>query len=112
MTKSWFLFKRRIKFIWQKWTRGFSDEEMWNLDITIAKFILPRIKRHFEINKSIPYGVEEVEWEEIKRKMLFAIQYFAVPDRGIFGYEENEKRSKEVSEGLDLFAKYFHMLWI
>lgn len=123
---SWFLIKRRIKFIWQKWTRGFSDEEMWNLDITISKFILPRLKRHFEINKSVPYGVDEAEWEEIKKKMIIAFEYFAIPGKGIFGIdpdEENceiaraynlkkyEKQEKDINEGFELFAKFFHMLW-
>jgi len=30
----------------QRIERGFDDSEIWNLDLTIAKFILPRIKHY------------------------------------------------------------------
>ena len=33
-----------IKQKWQKLTRGYSDEELWNLDSTICEWLLPRLK--------------------------------------------------------------------
>lgn len=36
--------KRWPKYLWQKITRGYADCELWNLDVTIAEFILPRLK--------------------------------------------------------------------
>ena len=33
-----------LKNKYQKITRGFTDEEIWNLDNTIAKWLLPRLK--------------------------------------------------------------------
>ena len=41
--------KRYWKFLWQRWTRGFDDSETWSLYDTIARFILPRLKRFKEI---------------------------------------------------------------
>lgn len=32
---------RRMKHAWQLTTRGWSDRDCWNLDLTFAKFIAP-----------------------------------------------------------------------
>ena len=32
------------KFTKQRLERGFDDSETWNLDLTIAKFVLPRLE--------------------------------------------------------------------
>lgn len=42
--------KRKLKFLWQKLTRGYSDDEIWNLDVTLVKFLLPRLNRYCQIN--------------------------------------------------------------
>jgi len=38
-----YMIKRRLKWFWQKRTRGFDDRELWSLEYTIAKYILPRL---------------------------------------------------------------------
>ena len=35
---------RRVKWICQKISRGYSDEDLFSLDDTISRFILPRLK--------------------------------------------------------------------
>lgn len=51
MTGRWFV--RELKFFKQKITRGFSDKQLWNLDVTLAKFLLPRFKRYLKITKNV-----------------------------------------------------------
>ena len=38
------------KYKQQRIERGFDDSELWNLDYTIASFVLPRLKRLKELN--------------------------------------------------------------
>lgn len=43
-----FELKRRIKFWWQKRTRGWSDDECWNLDYSFILWINSRLKVYKE----------------------------------------------------------------
>lgn len=42
---------RRLRWFIQRRRRGFDDRELWGLDFTIAKFILPRLKAFNDFNK-------------------------------------------------------------
>ena len=35
---------RNLKYFWQRRTRGWDDSDLYSLDYTIAKFVLPRLK--------------------------------------------------------------------
>jgi hypothetical protein len=76
----------------------FEDEELWDLDFTIADFILPRLIRFKELNNS--EGVEEV-----LDKMILAFELIVNDDIK----DENEKI---IDEGLKLFSKNFRKLWL
>jgi len=93
--------KRFFKKTYQKITRGYSDEECWNLDYTIAKFILPRLRhfkknchtltwrRHKIVNGEVVELVESEmleptdektwlnseEWDEVMENMIFAFEF-------------------------------------
>ena len=54
MDNNWYRFYRPYWFFWQRITRGFNDSETWNLDYTIAKLVLPRLKRFKELTNGIP----------------------------------------------------------
>lgn len=41
---TWVLGRREITFFWQRRTRGFDDSELWSLDHTFIKYMLPRLK--------------------------------------------------------------------
>ena len=87
----------------QRAERGFDDTELWNLNATIAQFILPRLKRFREINKSYPKAISEKEWNEILDKMIkFFEEYLD---------ENNYLEDNLEKEGIELFAKYFLDLW-
>ncbi len=100
----------------QRLTRGFDNSELWNLDTTIVKFILPRLKvfRSFECGH--PGHIDTMEeWNEILDKMIKGFEYYLDEnlgeDKNLTFKENNANREKIISEGLDLFRKYFSNLW-
>ena len=80
----------------QRAERGFDNTELWNLDVTIAKFLVPRLKAAKD-----SYALEE----EIMDKIIFAFEY-ASSDQIFQG-----KMPDEVAEGLQLFAGNYFRLW-
>lgn len=106
-------------------------DELYDLDITIAKFILPRLiayKQHCERTPRMTMTREE--WDEILDKMIYAFERIAcqteedTPEykayiKAIWNNEEDLtdlKRAakaslKPISEGLSLYHKYYRNLW-
>lgn len=118
--------KKRLR----KKTGKVIDEELWNFDITICKWMVPRLKRFKEINCAYP-GIEPMEtpekWNAALDKMIraFELAHYDPIDLDIdlnyapeLEFNTNyykqvfEKWKKEVDEGLHLFAEYFNHLWI
>ena len=116
-----------------------NPKETWSLDITFAKYIIPRLKKFKELNNGYP-GIEEVntpeKWDEALDKMIQAFEYVIDWDEYwlddprydytdiMFGddkelYEsivenkrmEDIRRLTAINEGLQLFAKYYMRLW-
>ena len=104
--------KWHIKQKWQKLTRGYFDEELWNLDYTICKWILPRLKSFKEQTKDYPPELNNLaEWKEIIQKIIDAFEIYSIdlPETPYSSsYEEDDKR---VREGFELLSKHFHNLW-
>ena len=83
---------RFFKFVWQRKTKGFDDSETWNLDNTIANFVLPRLKRYKELNGGCPIleGFEESsdknddkmheEWNKIIDRIIFSLERISKDD--------------------------------
>lgn len=86
---------------------GFDDTELWSFYTTIAKFILPRLKRFKKTNAGFPLQFSSrKEWNKILRKMIVAFEIIVKDDCSEFS--ENEKK---VKEGLALFSEHFLGLW-
>lgn len=97
------ILRRRIRWIWQKITRGFTDCDLWDLDHTIAKFVLPRLKAFKKQLHGYPSGLDEKQWDAIIGKMIVAFEHIIK--------EDDWTHAKEVDEGLELFGLYFQNLW-
>jgi hypothetical protein len=67
----------RIKYLFRWIKNGFPDSDTWSLDITIAKYTLPRLKRLKELKDGYPSDMTEQQWDEILDKMIFAMDYLA-----------------------------------
>lgn len=66
---------RRLKLLFQKITRGWDDSDTCGLDYTIAKFVLPRLKRFREIIETKDVGIpvfshEDFKYDREKKKWL------------------------------------------
>lgn len=106
--------ERRIKSKEYKSCHGFEPCESWNLNITIAHFIYPRLKKFRQDANCFPIGTKNIdEWYDIIDKMLLAFALIIDQDNN----EEftnsfySDKQINEIKEGLELFAKYFNDLW-
>lgn len=99
--------KRKIRFIYQKVTLGFSDRDTWNLDYTMAKFLLPRLIRYKQICDCCPSRLDVQEWNLILEKIIRSMEIVS----GEFSEYTIDSYSEEVQEGCDLLGKYFTDLW-
>lgn len=101
-------FKRSLKHLWQKLSRGFSDKETWNLDVTFAEFALPRLKRFRQISKKIPADLTTEKWNEILNDIEFA--FTKIVDDDYYTLDSVEDNTR-IEKGLKLFAEYYRNLW-
>lgn len=113
--------KRQRKKWLKKHGKYVPYSDLWSLDITIANFVLPRLKKFKKENIGYP-GIEEMDtpekWDEALDKMILAFEY-VVHNYGWYvvnpkKYEQDElkRRCAVIDEGLQLFAKWFQYLWI
>lgn len=125
----------------QKKNRSIKYKDIYNLDNTIARFILPRLKFYKKNTIGYPPDLTLKEWKDILDKMILSLELIldtSEPDFGERKYhiekmDDNlsklvedpdstfdseaymkwckDKESK-INEGLKLFAEYFQSLWI
>ncbi len=108
----WRFIKRAIRFWWQRRTRGWDDSETWNLDVTIAKFAAPRLKRFKELNNGHPHCLNmdtEEKWDSAIDEMIWALDNVAKDNIGSPEYAMTE--SDRCENGLKLFGEWFRALW-
>jgi hypothetical protein len=99
--------KRSFRFFLQRRTRGWDDGDTFSLDYSLAKVILPRLKRFKKLTIAVPCELEEKEWHDILDKMIAAFEFSGSESRWSADQEEFLKHQ----EGLDLFAQYYWALW-
>jgi hypothetical protein len=102
---------KKLSFAWQRKTKGFAPDDLWNLDQTIARFVLPRLKEFRRLYGTIPVGEENLkQWHETIDKMIFAME--TISDESYpFSLSLNDSTEEKVQDGLNLFAKHFMKLW-
>ena len=88
-----------------------DPKELVNLDITIAKFILPRLKSFRKMAYGYPAlpGYSYAQWKDDLGKMIDAFEIISSDD-----WPSNEligSNREIVDEGLDLFNKFYLSLW-
>lgn len=87
-----------------------TNEEVWGLDCTLAKFILPRLIKFKQINvNSHPSNLSGMEeWHAIIDKMIWSFEKVIKDD---WNMKNAEKEQERYLEGMHLFADYFKDLW-
>ena len=112
---------RQGKYLFQHLTRGFSDKQVWSLDITVAKYAIPRLKRLKKIGLGYPPAFNSmIGWHRAIDKMIWSFEY-VLTDYGSAQYHTNNhkqwsileaKNMKKFDEGMSLFAKHYKDLWL
>ena len=91
----------------QRLERGFDDSELWNLDSTITKFILPRLKRFRTTHCGFPAQFKtDDQWCEILDKMIKA---FEIANTDSIDWKDGDENL--LDEGFKLFIEYYLNLW-
>jgi hypothetical protein len=127
---------RHIKWFYQRITRGFDDRECWNLNTTIAKFLIPRLKVFKTNTHTFPSEISLEEWDIALLQMIDAFELYILdnddlnyddvkiefdekghlqitkdPDKEKVRNTIIESRRKRIEDGLNLFREYFYDLW-
>ena len=104
--------KRMKKYRKQYQKFGFDATETWNLDSTIAQFIVPRLKYFRKNLVGYPGDLTEKKWYKILDKMIFSFEV-TLNNYDYFDCTKykSKKRYKKVQKGFALFGKYFMNLW-
>ena len=110
---------------------NFKDSEWYDLDITIAKFVLPRLIKFKEKKRSVPclldddgnimdLNIADKLWDEYLNKMIWSFEQIIndsspsvdwCKEYGKDLIAETQSWNDQVQEGLDLFARHFRNLW-
>jgi hypothetical protein len=97
---------RSLKFWWQRRTRGFGDDELWNLDSTIARFVLPRF-RAFRRDKS-EWHVTDAQYEADLTEIEWALEKMASHD---WPNDLEPADHDRCERALALFGKHLWSFW-
>ena len=89
---------------------GFDDTELWNLDVTISKFVLVRLKRFRQTSIGYPSNLTEKKWKKILKKMIYSFEFHLNEDLNKYD-KFTKKDNKKIEKGFILFAKYLTNLW-
>lgn len=76
--------RQRTRKKWlKKHGQYIAPKELWNLDYTVAKFVLPRLIKFKENSLGFP-GYDEADtmnkWQDILQKMITAFKYIVTDD--------------------------------
>lgn len=101
--RQWFRISvdREFKFWVQRRAMGFDNSDLWSLDVTLAEFILPRLKAFRDNHMSHPVNLTYDEWNVILDKMIVSFEVACI---GNWRYDD-------VDEGFKLFGEYYMDLW-
>jgi hypothetical protein len=117
MMRSLRIARNHLKWFWQRRTRGWDDRDLWSLDYTLAKWLLPRlvafrarplgcpsmcIERGDGPDGDEPFDRSLARWHAILDEMIGG---FAAID------EWSAESEKRVARSWELLGKYAQCLW-
>lgn len=113
---------KRIKWFWQRGTRGFSDRDSWDVHSWLAEIIPGAIARMREYDNSYPsifikkgktHDQAKGDWHNVLKEIEDGFKAWQEID-GIghdLPTDENIQRRKKFDRGMKLLHKYFDCLW-
>lgn len=98
---------RRLKHWYQRLRWGFSDADLWNLDRTLTRFILPRLQRYRYLSRtSWPANLTQEKWYSILDEAIAAFELLNKND-----FLTDAAHILIVKRGLRRFAEWYQHLW-
>ena len=98
--------KREKEYSKQRIERGFDDSELWNLDMTISKFIVPRLEAYIEYAGNI---IDQNEDTRMKINSLLEALKLISDQKNLYPSDEEKEKIKK---GLSYFNQVFERLWV
>lgn len=130
---------REIKWFFQRGTRGYSDKDVWSIDIWFKSIIIPMLEQLKETKQGHPIDMTEEEWnltlnnminyfkectdfycsekneyeDEYMSRIMSANEYDKLlADKWLKREEEIDKYKNEMkNKAFELFSKHFYSLW-
>jgi hypothetical protein len=125
--------KQAIKWWFQRRTRGFDDSDMWGLDYSLAKLILPRLQVFYkraqdpriisgypidldpcypsECNQNHDPNVAYKNWLKILKDMCYSFESIILEEE-CFEYDAQRQTDwVRLQRGLNYFSTYYRNLW-
>ena len=97
--------RRHVLWREQRDSRGFDDTELWNLDLTIFRFVYPRLKTFYE--NHIKDGLSFSEEQKIDTENLLVFMQEVIDTDGF----SPEHTDEVVNNHMLIFAKLIPALW-
>lgn len=113
MAKIYRTFKNNIKHWFQRRTRGWSDDETWNIDYEFIKWINSRFKRY----KEVASNIVDLEYHKFtyKRKKYTQLELIdkviELSDEYIVSDFLEDKLDQIKNEIFDIFKLIFWTMW-
>lgn len=111
--------KNQIKWFYQRRTKGFSDNETWDLYHNVCCYILPRLKHLRDNVHGHPMEFKDIE--EWQSKIDTMIKSFEIVKDDDIDYDDSQSfefhkkqrefRQLKINNGMNNFTKYFENLW-
>ena len=94
--------------------KNVKDDELWNLDVTLAKLIFPYIKKFREVHIGHPSSITDKQWEEILDDIVWSFENYEISNPYDYRIQRNKYDKYEIKKqkGIDLFSEWFRSLWI
>lgn len=125
--------KERKKVKKFKKAHGFYESDTWELQISIARYALPRICYLRDHHNGYPSSLlpnplswevtdeldkeKDKKWTNILDSIVNALYYILLDENDICGADmtyyvrESKRRQEVIKKGMELFGKYFTCLW-
>jgi hypothetical protein len=104
--------RRRLGMIPARLRLGFWPHEVWSLDQTIARFVLPRLKYLRAVNCGYPGDLTQEQWDKILDKIIWSLEYCS-DDGRYYGYNPTTYKADltRSRKGFALLGRWFDHLW-
>ena len=95
----------RFRLHQQREERGFDDTELWNLDVTFCRFMLPRLKAFKSVCLSHPSDITFDEWQKILSDIIEGFEMHVDAQNHI-------NDDTKFDTAMSLFCEFVNHLWI